>query len=79
MKEPKAQLCVDAIAADVAYMLAKDSGIGITEALQRCKPKSPTPICGKATIVNATFFRQKQTVIYDFHLDILETFRLRQI
>jgi hypothetical protein len=35
MKESKAQLCVDAIAADVADMLAKDSGIGITEALQR--------------------------------------------
>jgi hypothetical protein len=35
MKESKAQLCVDAIAADVADMLAKDSGIAITEALQK--------------------------------------------
>ena len=35
MKESKAQLCVDAIAADVADMLAKDSGIAITKALQK--------------------------------------------
>ena len=35
MKESKAQLCVDALAADAADMLAKDSGIEITEALQK--------------------------------------------
>ncbi|MDR3295495.1 MAG: hypothetical protein LBT26_06670 [Clostridiales Family XIII bacterium] len=35
MNELKARLCVDAIAADVADMLAKDSGMAITEALQK--------------------------------------------
>ncbi|MDR3305864.1 MAG: hypothetical protein LBS85_07590 [Clostridiales Family XIII bacterium] len=35
MKESKAWLCVDAITADIADMLAKDSGIAITAALQK--------------------------------------------
>jgi hypothetical protein len=34
MNDSKARLCVDAIAADVADMLAKDTGVEITEALQ---------------------------------------------
>ncbi|MDR3322499.1 MAG: hypothetical protein LBS93_08620 [Synergistaceae bacterium] len=35
MNESKAHLCVDAVAADVADMLAQDSGMAITEALQK--------------------------------------------
>jgi hypothetical protein len=35
MNDSKAQLCVDAIAADIADMLAKDSSIDTTEGLQK--------------------------------------------
>jgi hypothetical protein len=35
MNDSKARLCVDAVAADVADMLAKDCGIEITNALQK--------------------------------------------
>ncbi len=34
MSEEKIQLCIDALAADVADMLARESGIDITAALQ---------------------------------------------
>jgi hypothetical protein len=35
MKDSIIHLCVDALTADAADMFAKDSGIGITEALQK--------------------------------------------
>jgi hypothetical protein len=35
MNDSRAMLCVDAVAADVADMFAKESGVEITEALQK--------------------------------------------